>query len=342
MFNRFSKYCCVLFCTFLVSIVSTNATSLLDEVKRKGFVTCGVSQGLSGFSNPNNRGEWQGLDADLCRAIATAVLGDKTKVRFYPTSSKTRFTALQSKEIDVLIRNTTWSMQRDTALGIDFVAVNYYDGQGFMINKSLGISNARELGGASLCTNAGTTTELNVADYFRSNGMKYEINTYDKADESVAAYASGRCDVYTTDHSALHVYRLKMSNPDDHVILPEVISKEPLGPVVRQGDDQWADIVAWVHYAMINAEELGVTSKNVKEMYASSKNPAINRLLGKEGAFGHNLDISNLWAYNIVEQIGNYGEVFERHLGMRTPLKIARGQNALWRDGGLQYAPPIR
>lgn len=317
------------------------AAATLDDVKAKGFVQCGVSQGLPGFSNPDAQGNWSGIDVDLCRAIAAAVFSDATKVKYTPLSAKERFTALQSGEVDVLSRNTTWTMGRDTSLGLNFAGVNYYDGQGFMIRKSLGVKSALELSGASVCTNTGTTTELNVADYFRANKMEYEIVAFEKADEVVAAYDAGRCDVYTTDQSGLYAQRLKLTNPDEHVVLPEIISKEPLGPVVRQGDDQWFNVVKWTHFAMVNAEELGVSSDNVDEM-TNSDNPEVKRLLGKEGEFGAAIGLSNDWAYQIIKQVGNYGQVFDANVGPSTPLAISRGKNDLWTRGGLQYAPPIR
>ncbi|PCI03412.1 MAG: amino acid ABC transporter substrate-binding protein [Hyphomicrobiales bacterium] len=313
----------------------------LDDVKAKGFVQCGVSQGLAGFSNPDDKGNWTGIDVDLCRALGAAIFGDSTKVKYTPLSAKERFTALQSGEIDVLSRNTTWTATRDTSLGLNFAGVNYYDGQGFMVRKELGIKSALELSGASICTNTGTTTELNVADYFRANKMEYEIVAFEKADEVVSAYDSGRCDVYTTDQSGLYSQRLKLTNPGDHIVLPEIISKEPLGPVVRQGDDQWFNLVKWTHFAMVNAEEMGITSANVDEKKGGD-DPAIKRVLGTEGAFGEALGVGNDWAYNIIKQVGNYSESFERNVGPKTPLAIARGVNALWSDGGLQYAPPIR
>ena len=313
----------------------------LDDVKNKGFVQCGVSQGLPGFSNPDDKGDWRGLDVELCRAVAAAVLGDAGKVKFTPLSAKERFTALTSGEIDLLVRNTTWSMNRDTTLGVNFTGVNYYDGQGLMVPTKLGVSKALELDGASVCTNTGTTTELNITDFFRTNKMTFELVAFEKADEVVAAYDAGRCDVYTTDRSALAGQRLKMKDPAAHVILPEILSKEPLGAVVRQGDDQWFNIVRWTHFAMVNAEELGVTSKNVEAM-KSNADPEIKRLLGVEGAFGEGLGISNDWAANIISQIGNYGEVFDRNVGPESPLKLDRGYNELWSKGGLQYAPPIR
>ena len=320
----------------------TGATAAtLDDVKAKDFVQCGVSQGLAGFSNPDDKGNWSGMDVDVCRALAAAIFGDATKVKYTPLSAKERFTALQSGEIDVLSRNTTWTATRDTSLGLNFAGVNYYDGQGFMVRSSMGIKSALELSGASVCTNTGTTTELNVADYFRSNKMEYELVAFEKADEVVAAYDAGRCDVFTTDQSGLYSQRLKLTKPGDHVVLPEIISKEPLGPVVRQGDDQWFNLVKWTHFAMVNAEELGITSANVAEMMGTD-NPAIKRFLGTEGAFGEALGVGNDWAANIIKQVGNYSEVFERAVGPKTPLKISRGVNALWSDGGLQYAPPIR
>ena len=324
-----------------VSGAAHAAGSTLDVIKKRGHLQCGVSQGLPGFSNPDDKGKWSGMDVDFCRAVAAAVFGDAKKVKFTPLSAKERFTAIQSGEVDIIARNTTWSMHRDTALGVDFRAVNYYDGQGFMIRKDLGITSTAELDGATLCTNQGTTTELNAADYFRSNNMQYEIVAFEKADEAVAAYNAGRCDAYTTDHSALYAQRLKLTDPQAHVVLPEIISKEPLGPAVRQGDDTWGDIVAWVHYATVAAEELGLTSKNIGQM-SGSKNPAIKRLIGKDGTFGSNLGIRDDWALQAVKQVGNYGEIFERNVGVNTPLGIKRGYNALWTEGGLQYAPPIR
>ena len=323
-----------------VSAIAASAATL-DDVKAKGFVQCGVSQGLPGFSNPDSAGNWTGIDVDVCRAVAAAVFGDASKVKYTPLSAKERFTALQSGEIDILSRNTTWTATRDTSLGLNFAGVNYYDGQGFMVRKDLNVKSALELSGASVCTNTGTTTELNVADYFRANKLEYEIVAFEKADEVVAAYDAGRCDVYTTDQSGLYAQRLKLTNPADHVVLPEIISKEPLGPVVRQGDDQWFNLVKWTHFAMVNAEELGITSANVDEMKGSD-NPAIKRVLGTEGEFGTALGVSNDWAYNIIKQVGNYAETFDRNVGPDTPLAISRGVNDLWTRGGLQYAPPIR
>ena len=327
--------------TLFVFVATAAQANTLKTVENRGEVVCGVSQGLPGFSNPDNQGSWTGIDVDICRALAAAIFGNPKAVKYTALSAKERITALQSGEVDLLARNTTWSMHRDTALGVDFAAVNYYDGQGFMVRKELGVRSAKELDGATLCTNQGTTTELNAADYFRANGMKYDMVAFEKADEAIAAYNTGRCDAYTTDHSALYAQRLKLTDPKAHMVLPEIISKEPLSPVVRQGDDVWADIVQWSHYATVAAEELGVTSKNIDRM-KSSKNPSIRRLLGLDGTFGDNLGIRQDWAYQIVRHVGNYGEIFERNVGVNTPLGIKRGLNALWTKGGLQYAPPIR
>jgi general L-amino acid transport system substrate-binding protein len=313
----------------------------LDDVRSKGFVQCGVSQGLPGFSNPDEKGNWTGIDVDMCRGVAAAVLGDAGKVKFTPLSAKERFTALQSGEVDILSRNTTWTLVRDSALGLNFAGVNYYDDQGFMVRTDLGVKSALELDGASVCVNIGTTTELNLSDYFRANNMKFNPVVFEKADEVVAAYDAGRCDVYTTDQSGLAAQRVKLKDPKAHVILPEIISKEPLGPVVRHGDDKWLDAVKWTLYAMVEAEELGVTSKNVDQMKTSA-NPNIKRLLGTEGDGGKSLGLPADWAYNIVKQVGNYGEIYERHVGVKTSLGLERGLNALWKDGGLQYAMPVR
>ena len=317
------------------------SAATLDDVKAKGFVQCGVSTGLAGFSAPDDAGDWKGIDVDLCRGVAAAIFEDASAVKYSPLSAKERFTALQSGEIDVLSRNTTWTMSRDTELGLNFAGVNYYDGQGFMVRKSLGVNSALQLSGASVCVQTGTTTELNLTDYFKANNMTYNPVVFEKLEEVNAAYDSNRCDVYTTDQSGLYAIRLGLSAPDEHVVLPEVISKEPLGPVVRQGDDQWFNIVKWVHFAMINAEELGVTSENVDEMM-DSENPNIQRLLGKEGTFGEAVGLKNDWAYQVIKNVGNYGEVFEANVGESTPLGIARGLNALWTNGGLQYSPPFR
>jgi general L-amino acid transport system substrate-binding protein len=323
-------------------IVEAKQASTLDAVRAKGFVQCGVSQGLPGFSNADDSGKWAGIDVDLCRAVAAAVFGSGDKVKFSPLSAKQRFTALSSGEVDILSRNTTWTMTRDTQLGLNFAGVNYYDGQGMMVPKSLGVKSAGELDGANICTNTGTTTELNITDYFRSNNMKFNLVAFEKADEVVAAYDSGRCDVYTTDRSGLAAQRTKLTKPDDHMVLPEIISKEPLGPVVRQGDDQWFNVVRWTLRALINAEEMGVTKANAAGKASSSKDPALLRLLGKEGKFGEELGLSNDWALNAITAVGNYSESYEANVGPNTPLKLDRGVNALWSDGGILYAAPIR
>ena len=313
----------------------------LEDVKAKGWIQCGVSQSLPGFSDFDDQGNWSGIDVDVCRAMSAAIFGDPENVKYTPLSAKERFTALQSGEVDVLPRNTTWTQTRDTALGLNFAGVNYYDGQGFMVRKDLGVKSALELSGAAACTNTGTTTELNLADYFRANNMDYTVVAFEKADEVVAAYDAGRCDVYTTDQSGLYAQRIKLKDPDAHVILPEVISKEPLGPVVRHGDDEWFDITKWALNCMINAEELGVSSQNVDSM-ADTTNPSIKRLLGTEGDSGKNLGLDADWCKNIIATVGNYGESFDRNLGPETTLKIERGLNALWNQGGIMYAPPIR
>jgi general L-amino acid transport system substrate-binding protein len=313
-----------------------------EAVRSKGFVQCGVnSSGLPGFAQVDDTGKWSGLDIDLCRGIAAAVFGDPEKVKYTPVSSQERFTALQSKEIDVLARNSTWTTQRDSALGLDFPAVNYYDGQGFMVPKSLGVSSATELDGASVCVQSGTTTELNLADYFRANNMNYEPVVFGSNDEIIAAFQAGRCDVFTTDQSGLYSSRTKFEKPDEWVVLPELISKEPLGPAVSHGDNEWGDVVRWTHFAMLEAEELGVSSQNADQM-KESNNPNIRRLLGTEGELGQGLGLPNDFGYQVIKQVGNYGEVFERNVGMSTSLKIERGVNALWKDGGLQYAMPFR
>jgi general L-amino acid transport system substrate-binding protein len=323
---------------------SAASAAVLDDVKAKGFVQCGVNTGLAGFASPDAAGNWTGFDVDYCKAVAAAVFGDATKVKYTPTTAQSRFTALQSGEVDMLARNTTWTISRDTALGFNFRTVNYYDGQGFMVTKGLNVKSALELSGAAVCVQSGTTTELNLADYFQANNLEYKPVVFEKLEEVNAAYQAGRCDVYTTDQSGLYSLRLTLTNPDDHVILPEIISKEPLGPAVRQGDDQWFDIVSWTHYALVQAEEFGITQANVDEIKSTSTNPDIKRFLGVEAdtKIGTDLGLTNDWAYNIIKGVGNYGEVFERNIGASTPLKIERGVNALWTKGGLQYAPPVR
>ena len=313
----------------------------LDTVKQHGSLTCGVTIGLPGFGQPDDKGNWTGLDVDYCRAVAAAVLGDDKKVKYVPTTGKERFTALQSGEVDMLARNTTWTMSRDSALGLSFTGINYFDGQGFMVKKSLGVKSAKELNDATVCVGTGTTTELNLADYFKTSNMTYKPVVFEKAEEVNAAYDAGRCDVYTTDQSGLYAQRLRLKNPDEHVVLPEIISKEPLGPSVRQGDFQWFTLNKWVYFALLNAEELGVTSKNVDEMLKST-NPEVRRLVGVEGDFGKAIGLDNDWVVRILKGVGNYGEIFERNVGPNTPLKIARGVNNLWTKGGIQYAPPIR
>jgi general L-amino acid transport system substrate-binding protein len=313
----------------------------LKKVKERGALICGVTQGLPGFSVPDDKGNWTGFDVDFCRAMAAAIFNDATKVKFSPLAAKDRFTALQSGEIDVLARVTSWTLSRDTSLGFNFAAVTYYDGQGFLIRKSLKVNSALELNGASICTQTGTTSELNLSDFFRTHKIKYELVAFATADEVVKAYDTGRCDVFSTDLSQLYAERLKLTNPNDHVILPEIISKEPLAPVVRHGDDQWLDLARWTHFAMVNAEELGVTSKNVGDMLKSDR-PDVMRLLGTEGNFGEQLGLTKDWAERIIRLVGNYGEVFERNLGTGSRLGIARGINNLWNKDGIQYAPPIR
>jgi general L-amino acid transport system substrate-binding protein len=320
--------------------VAAASAQTLKAVKDRGSLICGVSQGLPGFSNPDDKGNWTGFDVDFCRAIAAAVLNDGTKVKFTPLSAKDRFEPLKTGDIDLLSRNTTWTLARDVSYG-NFAGVTYYDGQGFMVRKALKVNSALELNGASVCTQTGTTNELNLADYFRANNMKYEVIAFGTGDETVKAYEAGRCDAFTTDISQLFAEKLKLANANDHVILPEVISKEPLGPLVRHGDDQWFDVVKWTHYAMINAEELGVSSKNVDEALKSNL-PEIRRLLGVEGNFGEQLGLSKDWVVRILKQSGNYGEVFDRNLGPGSRLGISRGVNRLWTKGGIQYAPPVR
>ncbi len=326
-----------------VALLGAGAASAqtLDAVKGKGYVQCGVTTGLAGFANPNDAGVWEGFDVDYCRALAAAIFGDTEAVRFTPTTAKERFTALQSGEIDVLARNTTWTLSRDVNLGFEFVGVNYYDGQGFMVRNDLGVNSALELDGASVCIQTGTTTELNLADFFRSNGMSFEPVTVDTSDQAREAYEAGRCDVYTTDASGLAAQRASMADSSAHKILPEIISKEPLGPLVRHGDNQWGDIARWTLNALITAEELGVTAANAEEMKGSD-NPEVKRLLGSEGDMGAQLGLEPEWAFNIISMVGNYGESFERNVGVETPLGLERGLNALWTDGGILYSPPFR
>ena len=330
--------------TFAVAAALSGESALaqtLKTVQDRGMLSCGVSQGLPGFSSPDDKGNWTGLDVDVCRALAAAIFDDPTKVKFVPLSAKDRFIALQSGEIDVLSRNTTWTLYRDTSFGANFTGVTYYDGQGFLVKKSLKVNSALELNSASVCVQTGTTTEQNLADYFKSNNMKYEVIAFGSNDEAVKAYEAGRCDVFTTDVSGLYADRLKLANPADHAVLPEVISKEPLGPMVRHGDDQWFDLAKWTLFAMVDAEELGITQKNADDMAKSDK-PELKRIFGSDGNFGESLGVTKDWVSRIVKAVGNYGESFDRNVGAGSKLGIARGLNQLWNKGGIQYAPPIR
>jgi len=322
-------------------VASASYADTLEDVKAKGYVQCGVTGGVPGFSAPDANNNWSGLEVDYCRAMAAAIFNDPDAVRYTPLTSTERFAALSSGEIDVLSRTTTWTMTRDTTLGINFSGTMFYDGQGFMVRKEDGISSALELSGAAVCIESGTTTELNAADYFAAQGLEYNPIVFVDQDEVVKAFEDGRCDVYTTDSSALAAERTKLADPDAYAILPEIISKEPLGPSVRQGDDTWFNISRWVYFAILNAEELGVTQANVDEMLGSD-NPSIKRLLGVEGDFGTPLGLDKDWAYNIIKSLGNYGEMYARHVGPETPIGLERGVNALWTQGGIQYAPPIR
>ncbi len=335
---------CAVFAAVVLAVAPGTVSAqqrTLDAVKQRGQLSCGVHTGLPGFGAADEKGVWSGLDADYCRAVAAAVLGDPNKVRFVPTTPKERFAALQSREVDMLARSTTWTIARDSAAGFSFVGVNYYDGQSFMVKKGLGLKTAKDLGGATVCVQTGTTTELNLADFFRTNKLEYKPVVFEKVDEALRAYGANRCDAYTTDASGLYSVRLQLANPAEHVVLPDIISKEPLGPLVRQDDFQWFTIVKWVHFALLNAEELGVSKANVDQMLDSA-NPDVKRLLGKEGDFGKGLGLDNAWAYRIVKELGNYGEIFERNVGSGSRLQIDRGLNRLWTKGGLQYAPPIR
>lgn len=342
--NKLLKMASTVACLTLGTVFAINANAgvTLENVKKKGFVQCGISDGLPGFSYADAKGDFHGFDVDVCRAVAAAVFGDAKKVKYTQLTAKERFTALQSGEVDMLSRSTTWTSSRDGAMGIQFTSVAYYDGQGFLVNKKLGVKSAKELDGATFCIQAGTVTELNLSDYFRSNGMKYTPITFDTSDESFKALESGRCDVLTTDQSQLYGQRLKLATPDDFIVLADVISKEPLTPAVRRGDEDWFTVVRWSLAAMLNAEELGITSKNVSEMIKSSKNPDISRLLGTEGTLGKDLNLPNDWAAKIIAQVGNYGESFDRNLGSGSDMNIKRGLNALWSQGGLQYGPPVR
>lgn len=322
-------------------ITNSFAAKTLDTVKKRGYLKCGVSAGLAGFSNPNSAGEWEGIDVEVCRAVAVALFNDPKKVKFSSLSASQRFTALQSGEIDLLSRNSTHTLTRDTSQGLNFAPVVYYDGQAFMVRKKDGIKSALELTGASVCTQQGTTTELNMADFFRSHKMKFKPVIFESNEETNQAFLKGRCDALTNDSSGLAAQKSKVKNPNDYMILPEIISKEPLAPAVRHGDDAWFDVVKWSIYAMIEAEEIGLNSANV-ESFLQSKDPRIRRFLGVSAGNGKALGLNEKWAYNIVKKIGNYGEIFKRTVGADSPLKLNRGLNALWSKGGLMYAPPVR
>ncbi len=318
------------------------SAATLDDVKARGKLNCGVSTGLVGFAAPDANGEWDGFDVGVCRAVAAATLGDPTAVEFVPTTGKTRFTALASGEIDMLARNTTWTFTRDVDLKFEFVGVNYYDGQGFMVPKELGVSSAKELDGATVCIQTGTTTELNLADFFRANNMSYEPVPIETNAEAQQQYLAGACDVYTTDASGLAATRATFEDPSAHVVLPEIVSKEPLGPLVRHGDQEWGDLVRWTLNALISAEELGITSANIEELSAGTDNPEINRILGTEGNLGEMLGLDAEWAKRAIMAGGNYGELFAKNIGESTPIGLARGLNAQWKDGGILYSPPFR
>jgi general L-amino acid transport system substrate-binding protein len=324
-----------------LSTTSVHAATTLESVKAKGHLQCGVTSGLPGFSQPDEKGSWTGIDVDTCRAVAAAVFGDAKAVEFTPLTAKERFTALQSGEIDVLSRNTTWTLTRDVSLGLNFAGVNYYDGQGCLVNNDIGVDDAEQLDGATVCIQSGTTSELNLADYFRAKGMEFKPIVFDTSEQTVQGFAAGRCDVLTSDRSQLAALRSKLADPSSAKILPNTISKEPLGPVVRQGDDQWFNIVKWVLFAQINAEELGITMDNAGEMLKSD-NPNVQRLLGTDGDMGAKLGLPDDFGLAIVKQVGNYGEMYDRNVGPDTALGLERGINALWTNGGILYAPPVR
>lgn len=338
----FAAALCVLVPCKLIAQPNSERGATLSQVLKRGYLTCGVSQGLAGFSTVDDQGQWQGLDVDFCRAVAAATLGDARKVKFVPLSAKQRFTALQSGDIDLLSRNTTWTFLRDTVLGLSFSGIIYYDGQGFIVRKKLNIHHAKELDGAIICTNSGTTSELNLTDYFKSLGLKVQILTFEKSDETLAAYEMGRCDVYSTDISGLAAQMLKLTDANQHQILPEHISKEPFSPMVRQGDDHWSEIVTWTLFALINAEEMGLSQHNVADKRENDLNMNVQRILGMQANFANKIGLNNDWIYQVIYQVGNYGEIFERNLGQQSPLKLKRGLNALWNQGGILYAPPFR
>ena len=327
--------------TFLFATINANANQTRENVIKRGSLNCGVSQGVPGFSNADASGKWTGLDVDFCRALAAAVLGDPNKVKYTPLSAKDRFEVLKAGDIDVLARNTTWTLARDGGLAVDFVGVNFYDGQGFMVRKAANINSAKKLNNVKVCLETGTTTELNLRDYFNANKLKYEQIGFTKSDDAIAAYDAGRCEVYTTDKSGIAANRTKTKNPADHIILPETISKEPLGPVVRGNDENWANIARWTLNVMIEAEEYNVTKTNIDSLKGSA-DPVIKRLLGLEGDLGKSLNLDNNWSYNIVKMVGNYGESYEANVGTKTPVNLPRALNASWRKGGILYAPPVR
>lgn len=331
----------ILLAAIATSVMAMAQASTLDNVKGNGELVCGVTPGTAGFSAPDEKNNWSGIDVDFCKAVAAAIFGDETKVKYQPLTGKERFTALQSGEIDLLSRITTKTMSRDASLGIHFVGTIYYDGQGFMVRKDLGVKDALELSGAAVCTDTGTTTELNITDFFNSNKLDFTPVVFEKKDEVISAYDAGRCDVVSSDVSGLQAYRTKLKNPDEHVVLPNVISKEPLTPAVRHGDDQWFDLVGWTRNCLINAEELGVNSGNVEAMKKTS-NPSIKRLLGVEGEFGKSIGLSEDWCANAIAKVGNYGEMYNRNLGADAVITIDRGLNNLWNNGGIMYAAPVR
>ncbi len=316
------------------------AAATLDAIRARGTLVCGVNTGLAGFAAPDSQGVWRGFDVDYCRAVAIALFGDPNRVRFVPTTAQVRFTALQSGEVDMLSRNTTWTFSRDTSLGFDFTGINFYDGQGFMVKRALGVSAARQLDGATVCVQPGTTTEQNLADWARGNRINIRPVVIERLEDNIAAYNAGRCDAYTTDISGLAAIRAVQQNPNDHVILPDVISKEPLGPLVRHGDQRFADLLRWIHFGLVAAEEFGITAANAQQALASDARPEVQRMLGRTGDLGRMIGVDNAWMFNIIRTLGNYGEIFERNL---TPIGLQRGRNALWtQPGGLQYAPPFR
>lgn len=327
------------FTLLLLCATALSHASTLETVKKRDILRCGVNTGLLGFSEANEKGEWRGFDVDFCRAVAAATLGDAKKVKYVPLTAKERFSALASGEIDLLVRNTTWTIQRDTGLGLEFAGINYYDGQGFMVPKKLGVDHAHQLKDVTVCVQAGTTTEVNLAEFFQAKNIQYKTVVFDTSEQTAHAFDTGRCNVFTADHSQLYALRMNLKSATNAMILPDVISKEPLGPVVRDNDNQWSDIVRWTHNLMVNAEEYGVTSENADVMLKTDR-PNVLRMLGKRANYGVHMGLKPDWGYQIIKQVGNYGEVFERNLGQQSILKISRGLNALWNDGGLQYAPP--